>query len=642
MSARYQKNAIISGYIDFLCLVCQEYMKSERDVNTHINKPIHEKRLNSAEVVGNCKNDKIIKVQKGYYCVFCNQLISMASKIDFHVSEKSNNNRGHQLLKRTGDFIVAFDSLLIKERAWCGLLGNCSKVEFGSNYQIYRRIDNTSFYCITCNDLYSMCTFSNHSENDTHKYSIKIGLYAYTNLNKNIHQDSANLFDTKLSGRRKENFNNCYGVDLRPETSIEYFSNKTDDLENKHKIMKSIQDFKRNSVEIDFEYEVACCMKCINYIEYDYEKHPLEKQRVNVVKNEMENNSIIVGNDNDLVDNKSSLLDSVAYFTENYFNLDFISEIAFCRRCGESVELNSDVVMSHIEKHNISHKERNLSRVPYQCEVDMTKSLSVEENSLSSTVLKSKRVGIPEEVKEPDLFNSGQASDTKSEESGDKSSSCNDPAEFARKNKLTFNTKNDNAYCRVCEKRLPSSLPSMKEHVRGRSHQKNVATTLNPPKNPRKSFAKCTLNRFIKEEISIIQFLYKEKILNGKFCISENSYNCITERSCSPRCHLCEVNVMQHEIATHVDDYTHKLAMSNTFVLKDWDSEFVREIRPDLYHCGFCNFVSVDLENLQQHFNSIEHNYNKYKSDSKILIYGPRIHEMRRRHIFQMYMGVQF
>lgn len=66
-----------------------------------------------------------LQVNSGFYCEFCNLLVLTTAKVDQHIADENHcDNKGSQLLKRVGDKIVAFDEVLITQRAWNGLIDN--------------------------------------------------------------------------------------------------------------------------------------------------------------------------------------------------------------------------------------------------------------------------------------------------------------------------------------------------------------------------------------------------------------------------------------------------------------------------------------------------------------------------------------
>lgn len=106
-------------------------------------------------------------MKKGYFCEYCNIILSTAAKVGLHVVELMHlDNKRAQLLKRIGSFIIAFDNVLINEKAWNGVKDDTclicgvefdnegihkteamhiinliqSDIEFGSDNAVYRKV----------------------------------------------------------------------------------------------------------------------------------------------------------------------------------------------------------------------------------------------------------------------------------------------------------------------------------------------------------------------------------------------------------------------------------------------------------------------------------------------------------------------
>lgn len=61
MESTLHHNAILTGYLDTYCLVCESFLKAE-NVFKHIDKPFHTKNLDAAPYMRNYKDESIRKV----------------------------------------------------------------------------------------------------------------------------------------------------------------------------------------------------------------------------------------------------------------------------------------------------------------------------------------------------------------------------------------------------------------------------------------------------------------------------------------------------------------------------------------------------------------------------------------------------
>lgn len=66
MLTDYHKNTVMHGCLDYFCLACENHLKTEDDVNLHIDKPVHKKNLALALYVDSCLEDRIRKVIDGF------------------------------------------------------------------------------------------------------------------------------------------------------------------------------------------------------------------------------------------------------------------------------------------------------------------------------------------------------------------------------------------------------------------------------------------------------------------------------------------------------------------------------------------------------------------------------------------------
>lgn len=61
MDSKLHQNAILTGYMDSYCLLCEKLLSAEDAVN-HIDKPIHKKNLDAAPYLKIYEDESIRKV----------------------------------------------------------------------------------------------------------------------------------------------------------------------------------------------------------------------------------------------------------------------------------------------------------------------------------------------------------------------------------------------------------------------------------------------------------------------------------------------------------------------------------------------------------------------------------------------------
>ncbi|CAF4838629.1 unnamed protein product [Pieris macdunnoughi] len=175
MAPFFSKHTILSGHIDFYCLVCENRFLTVEDTIKHIITDSHEQQL--GKTIYESKDDGIKKIKLWYFCEFCSIVLKTKAKVRLHIVETQHvANKKDQFIKRYGNALIAFDDVHIDNEAWEGLCDSTcilcnneyedvsghlkdpihhinfmqSNIEF-QNKNIFRMVDETSFHCITCN-----------------------------------------------------------------------------------------------------------------------------------------------------------------------------------------------------------------------------------------------------------------------------------------------------------------------------------------------------------------------------------------------------------------------------------------------------------------------------------------------------------
>ncbi|CAH0763314.1 unnamed protein product [Diatraea saccharalis] len=459
-----------------------------------------------------------------------------------HVKEKQHiRNKAIEQTKRFGRYVVVYDSILIDHDAWSGMMrDSCAvcnveaadknlhksstshilklihnTVEFGPSEEIYREVDDSTFYCITCNAIFATNAFDVHFNETEHNSRLKKCKKAYL----------------------------AHKADVKKEIPIPI--KLKSGLPVKRKEKKNIRN--NNGFASDSVIDEASDLKHFN---------------------------------ND--DKGSTLLNSTHIFAKNEVNVNFEYETAFCKKCFENVNFDYDSIVNHIKEHDRMPKSRNVSYVPYHCEVRKQNSVRLLAINSSSTELDDTK---------PNVIDSKGKNVTCSKKNVTKDMAADDPVVFAKENRITYNKNNSTAHCQICEANISSSLRSMKEHVAGSVHKilssKKVSkkstvkkTTVKKTTAKKTVYSKLPMKDFIEELFTIRNFTGKERIINDKYCIDHLSFLVITETGRSLRCQVCEVNLTLDQVNLHGETSSHVRAMGDTLFLTSLDdTEFVREVR---------------------------------------------------------------
>ncbi|XP_052744908.1 uncharacterized protein LOC112045435 [Bicyclus anynana] len=209
---------------------------------------------------------------------------------------------------------------------------------------------------------------------------------------------------------------------------------------------------------------------------------------------------------------------------------------------------------------------------------------------------------------------------------------------FAKENNLKY--KRNSTYCNVCNVKISSTLARLKEHVSEESHKQKATGTVD------EFVEKVPFVQFFKNETTVRNIFEHDVVINEQFCVTFDSYHTLSKHGAKVRCQLCEVSMERNEFPKHILHWKHVQAMQIASLLIGFSTEFVREVRPGLYHCGFCNFIESSISGLKNHLKSFNHGEKKYSAKVRLIKYLPAIREHEEdRHneiLARMFLGGAF
>ncbi|XP_048001700.1 uncharacterized protein LOC125238416 isoform X3 [Leguminivora glycinivorella] len=689
MSSVFSKNSILTGCVDFFCLACEAQLRSDEDAIQHIGKPIHKKNLDATSFLDKHKDDRVRKVKKGYYCEFCNVFMRTAAKVGPHVAEPTHReNKSLRPLRREGNGVLAFDSVFINENAWHGLIDDtCAvcdaefdnaqihktdtwhalnlvliEVEIEGN-NVYRKVDESTFQCLTCNMVCAQNTMNEHFEEVEHKKLYQQCLSAKTNgkqngtetakssekevkeektqkpTEKETTKDDSKSPEKKKSRKSPEK-------ESKPETKKTEVEKKSEAKESEKKEIKSVENGKKEDKKPasggkdalgKTDRDICKGLGTVNYITRDVcgkqwcilcdwamddssvKSHIESRHHQTLLKMHKERqakNQNGVENGEYLNENNSRISDAASEFQKNDIKLDLIDGGAYCRKCSKNVDFDYDLIKDHIEEHKKkAAKETKEAK-------DVKPFPTGSETKTSTNIFTApvhKNDPKPKERKES--RSSSVASNREEDEVDD----------FAKQHNLTHNAGNANAFCRLCVTKIPATIKNMREHVNGTAHKSKIAKTT----------VKSTVNAptmtpshiFVDSVITVENMFSKDIVINEKFVVNVLSFLMITKNGAKLRCQACEVNVAMSDIDNHKKTPKHERSMNDAMVASSEDSEFIREIRANLFHCGFCNQLEATWATMQAHLKSTAHREAKTSASWRLQEYVPMIaqHKMRQR-----------
>ncbi|XP_046973103.1 uncharacterized protein LOC124539792 [Vanessa cardui] len=204
--------------------------------------------------------------------------------------------------------------------------------------------------------------------------------------------------------------------------------------------------------------------------------------------------------------------------------------------------------------------------------------------------------------------------------------------EFAKQNKLKY--KRNGTYCKLCDIKITSTLKMMKEHVAESTHKEKSAIKTNTNKF---TMNKVLTDIFIRDSCTVSGIFHKDFIINDQICISLFSFHLITTNLGQIKCQACKTTVGSNTFDKHRFNFIHLKKIKQIPVIIDFKTEFVREVTPTAYHCGYCNFFEDTLEGLKNHLKSINHRENKAEAQIRLQNYLPKIRaDTEKQFLFEL------
>ncbi|XP_050357547.1 uncharacterized protein LOC126778153 [Nymphalis io] len=249
---------------------------------------------------------------------------------------------------------------------------------------------------------------------------------------------------------------------------------------------------------------------------------------------------------------------------DKYFSFE-IENKATCLKCQEIVELTYDAIYQHKKSHQS-----------------------------------------PEEIIAADLFWLRR----------DRGKERAELATYGRANFIKLNEGGRQGYCSLCNKWLSAHIYTAKQHVEGAHHrghlelkglikeQKHEKPNINSV--PYRTFLSVMYGPFEIDELSYV-------VINNGIGLTTFSYTLmclIDDIKMLMKCFCCDLTIDMSEIKEHVKSKEHRKILFECKVLPivlEGYEEFVRQIHPGLYHCGYCNKTFPFWENMGKHLESLPH-----------------------------------
>ncbi|XP_072934622.1 uncharacterized protein [Epargyreus clarus] len=187
-------------------------------------------------------------------------------------------------------------------------------------------------------------------------------------------------------------------------------------------------------------------------------------------------------------------------------------------------------------------------------------------------------------------------------------------AMYGKENFIKLNEGGSKGYCSLCNIYISAHMKIATQHVNGRLHKGHLELKglIAKKRHTLPGYRVQSLQNFLKHifhvppvnafcinfaiTVNIMSFMFITEVENGK--------------QPKNKCFCCDMVLKCSEVREHCKTKKHmKASVASDILLMD--NEFIRIIRPGLFHCGFCNKVFPFWETMDKHLKSWEHCYAK-------------------------------
>lgn len=265
---------------------------------------------------------------------------------------------------------------------------------------------------------------------------------------------------------------------------------------------------------------------------------------------------------------------------QSFFWIDNKNNLATCKTCRLNVANDFGTLLQHIENH-VSEEDQA------EDDSDSDKSYVKESTFKESTVKESKYMTL--------IDNGKRRSEL---------------AKYGKLNNIKLNHNGSKGWCFLCDRYLSAHINIFKQHVEGALHRGNLELKglISPKPHAPRKFRSKNIFKCILYYCPDINELY----INEKYNINVLSFFLLRRIENDPhfektKCYACSELFPQVQERKHCETQTHKKNFLAATVLQEDNSEFIREIRPNYFHCGFCNVTFPFMEAIVKHTTSLGH-----------------------------------
>ncbi|XP_069362865.1 uncharacterized protein [Maniola hyperantus] len=194
-------------------------------------------------------------------------------------------------------------------------------------------------------------------------------------------------------------------------------------------------------------------------------------------------------------------------------------------------------------------------------------------------------------------------------------------SEYASTNYINVKEGDTKCFCSLCDVYISAHMNCMKQHVEGSLHTGHLELKglikkrkhEKPPVKPvlYKTYRKISYGPFNIDKRDVMVF-------GNGVCIELFSFELMEDGNQTWKCYGCNKTMDIKDVLKHMLKKEHHNVLLKCKVLlveEDDETDFIREIRPGLYHCGCCNKVFPFWENIAKHMTRFTHKVQRAKNN---------------------------
>lgn len=484
----------------------------------------------------------------------------------------------------------------------------------------YLQIDESSFQCLTCNDVLALKTMSAHFDDIDHKKLYSECCQAYITYVDNEKEkppleviEEPTTSDTTGKEQKPDPQNESnkeipkpdpleVKKEVVPEVSANNPITTTEPTKKSTPVAKKPEKAKQMPEKgtLEFDKEICKILNADNYIAMDgsdtwcllcdwtaadfsmdvhlHSKH--HQTLLKMHKERMEKKKAKLGSDECTPaqteqkpqEIKNRILDMLPKLNKNDIIVDFMSNIAFCKKCSQVLDFNHLVIENHIiEQHKEDKIEENKKPSNNNKKMEDTKKMQkIVEDTRKPQSPTAKKA---QTIKKQDRDSESRASSAASTRETD-----DDIEKLAKANNLVFNRNSNKIYCPACDVRFDSTIKKINKHISDTTH-KNHPGMKSTKSNSMQTAVKRAMKDIITDMVVVETPMSRDVIINRKYVLNFYSFILVT-RQYRMKCVACDMYLNNERAEEHNDTMSHTRAMLEAMFLVSLESEaeFIREV----------------------------------------------------------------